>query len=150
MPNQLARCLDVTESESMRRVSARATCGNLLRKPTLAVSLSLLTASGYAAAPATACNRELRQRVVPTLQGVAMDRKNVQAKVEDGNGGVYSVRLFVAADSPDNRNRQGSIGWIDLDVNAMKAFDVTKDPDSPVALDVNKEKFAAFVKNCLK
>lgn len=134
----------------MRRVLARAACENQLRKPALALALSLLTAPGYAAAPATACNRELRQLVVPALKSVAMDRKNVQAEVEDGNGGVYSVRLFVPADSPDNLDRQVAIGWIDLDVNAMKAFDVTNDADSPVALGVDKEKFAAFVKKCLR
>lgn len=123
---------------------------NLLRKPALALTPSLLTVSVCAAAPVAVCNRDLRQLLVPALQGVSMSRKNVQAEVDDSNGGVYSVRLFVAADNPDNLDRRVTIGWVDLDVSAMKALDVTNDPNSRVALDVNEEKYAAFVKKCLR
>jgi hypothetical protein len=134
----------------MRHVLARAARENLLCKPALALALSLFTISVCAAAPTAACNRDLRQLIAPALKGVFMNSKDVQTEVDDNNGGVYSVRLFVGANSPDNLDRQVSIGWINLDVNAMKVFDVTNDPDSPVALDVSEEKYAAFVKKCLR
>lgn len=134
----------------MRRVLSHTAYENLLRKPALALTLSLLTVSVCAATPDAACNRDLRQLLVPALQGVPMTRKNVQAEVDDNNGGVYSVRLFVAADNPDNLDRRVTIGWVDLDVSAMKALDVTNDPNSRVALGVNEEKYAAFVKKCLR
>lgn len=41
-------------------------------------------------------------------------------------------------------------GWVDLDVNTMKAFDVTDDPDKPEILDVDMAKYRKYVDQCLR
>lgn len=115
----------------------------------LLISLSFFSEVGHAALSAT-CNQELRDLVVPPLKGVAMNKKDIRVELEDSNGEVYSVRLFVVADSPDNLDKQVSIGWINLNVGEMKVFDVTDDPDNRVELHVNKNKYKSFVRRCLQ
>ena len=114
----------------------------------LLVSLLMISQSSYAELSG-ACKRELWQLVVPPLKGVAMRKKDIRIDVDDVNDSVYSVRLFVVADSPDNLDKQVSIGWVRLDVSAMKVFDITNDPDNNVALGVNKTRYRHFVTNCL-
>lgn len=58
--------------------------------------------------------------------------------MEDHARGVYSVRLFVPADSSDN-----------LDTNTMQALDVTRDPDHPDVLKVDGDKYKNFVSRCI-
>lgn len=79
-----------------------------------------------------------------------MNKKDIRVELEDSNGDVYSVRLFVVADSPDNLDKQVSIGWVNLNVGEMKVFDVTDDPDNRVELHVNKNKYKSFVRRCLQ
>ncbi|TGN96342.1 hypothetical protein PL79_017515 [Burkholderia sp. USMB20] len=101
-------------------------------------------------ASADICRSELRELVVPPLEHVAMNKKDIQADIEDVSDGVYSVRLYVAADSPDNLDKQVSIGWINLDTNSMKALDVTRDPEHPDTLKVNAEKYRKFISDCIR
>lgn len=115
----------------------------------LLVSLFLFSQGGYAA-PSDVCANELRNLVVPPLKGVAMNKKDIRAELDESSNGVYSVRLFVPADSPDNLDKQVSIGWVNLDIKSMKAFDVINDPDNHVELKVNKDLYRSFVKRCIK
>ncbi|MDR8921249.1 hypothetical protein FEP54_06042 [Burkholderia multivorans] len=77
-----------------------------------------------------------------------MSKSDIQAEIEDESNGIYSVRAYVAADSPDNLDKQVSIGWINLDTNSMKALDVTRDPDHPDELKVGEEKYRKFLSDC--
>lgn len=114
-------------------------------------------ASWTACASPGACKNELRELVVPSFQDVAMNKSDIQAEIEDESNGIYSVRAYVAADSPDNLDKQVSIGWINLDTNSMKALDVTRDPDHPDELKVDEENtenfspiaFVHHLKRCL-
>lgn len=114
------------------------------------VTLALLpTISCGAHASTEICRSELRELVVPPLEHVAMNKKDIQADIEDVSDGVYSVRLYVAADSPDNLDKQVSIGWVNLDTNSMKALDVTRDPEHPDVLKVDEEKYQKFISDCI-
>jgi len=98
------------------------------------------------------CQDQLRNLVVPSLQHVAINKKEIQVELMEmasGSPGVYSVRLFAAADSPDNLDKQVSIGWVNLDTNTMRALDVTRDPDRPDLLKVDADKIRNFVSKCL-
>ncbi|WP_257010496.1 hypothetical protein [Burkholderia ubonensis] len=110
----------------------------------------LLMISGCADASVEICRSELRELVVPPLEHVVMNKKDIQADIEDVSDGVYSVRLYVAADSPDNINKQVSIGWVNLDTNSMKVLDVTRDPEHPDVLKVNEEKYRKFISDCIR
>lgn len=109
----------------------------------------LLMISCGAYASVDICRSELRELVVPPLEHVAMDKKDIQADIEDVSDGVYSVRLYVAADSPDNLDKQVSIGWVNLDTNSMKVLDVTRDPEHPDVLKVNEAKYRKFISDCI-
>ncbi|WP_081057788.1 hypothetical protein [Burkholderia vietnamiensis] len=110
----------------------------------------LMVISCGAYASAEVCRNELRELVVPSLEHVAMNKKDIQADIEDVSDGVYSVRLYVAADSPDNLDKQVAIGWVNLDTNSMKALDVTRDPDHPDVLKVNEKKYRKFISDCIR
>lgn len=115
----------------------------------IATLILLLMTSCGAQASADICRSELRELVAPPLEHVAMNKKDIQADIEDVSDGVYSVRLYVAADSPDNLDKQVSIGWVNLDTNSMKALDVTRDPEHPDVLKVNEAKYRKFISNCI-
>lgn len=95
------------------------------------------------------CQSELRELVVPALQHVFMKKEDIHVEMEDHANGVYSVRLFVPADSPDNLDKQVSIGWVNLDTNTMQALDVTRDPDHPDVLKVDGGRYKRFVSMCI-
>lgn len=96
------------------------------------------------------CRSELRELVVTPLEHVAMNKKDIQTDIEDVSDGVYSVRLYVVADSPDNLDKQVSIGWVNLDTNSMKVLDVTRDPEHPDVLKVNEVKYQKFISDCIR
>ncbi|MCL4665533.1 hypothetical protein [Burkholderia pseudomallei] len=112
------------------------------------LTLLLLISCGVHAS-ADICKSELRELVVPPLEHVAMNKKDIHADIEDVSDGIYSVRLYVAADSPDNLDKQVSIGWVNLDTNSMKALDVTRDPEHPDVLKVNESKYRKFISDCI-
>lgn len=96
------------------------------------------------AAQKRACGRELRALVVPPLKGIAMEKKDILAEPEERDEGVYSIQLFVAARNADNLDGQVTVGWLDLNVDSMKAFDVTNDPNNRVAMSINRAKLARY------
>jgi hypothetical protein len=84
----------------------------------LSVALCLLPQASIAS-PGV-CRDQLRDLIVPSLQHVEMSKKDIQAELAEvvsGSPGVYSVRLYAAADSSDNLDKQVSIGWVNLDTN---------------------------------
>ncbi|MFM0526423.1 hypothetical protein PQR11_15730 [Paraburkholderia strydomiana] len=113
------------------------------------VALAALMFSQSSYALSGVCQNELRELIVPPLQHVFMKKKDIRVEMEDQARGVYSVRLFVPADSPDNLDKQVSIGWVNLDTNTMQALDVTRDPDHPDVLKVDGDKYKNFVSMCL-
>ncbi|WP_246327084.1 hypothetical protein [Burkholderia guangdongensis] len=112
-------------------------------------ALFLMISCGVYASPEI-CRSELRELIVPPLEHVAMNKRNIQVDLEDTSDGVYSVRLYVQADSPDNFDKRVSIGWVNLDTNSMKVLDMTRDPDHPDVLKVNAEKYRKFVSDCIR
>lgn len=112
-------------------------------------ALVALTFSQSSYAFSGSCQNELRELIVPSLQHVSMKKKDIRVEMEDHARGIYSVRLFVSADSPDNLDKQVSIGWVNLDTNTMQALDVTRDPDHPDLLKVDGGKYKNFVSMCI-
>ncbi|WP_244146539.1 hypothetical protein [Paraburkholderia sp. BCC1876] len=112
-----------------------------------ALTSIIFSQSSYALSGA--CQNELRELIVPSLQHVFMKKKDIRVEMEDHTSGVYSVRLFVPADSPDNLDKQVSIGWVNLDTGTMRALDVTRDPEHPDVLKVDARKYKNFVSMCL-
>ena len=103
----------------------------------LTIAVLLMISCGASAAT-EACRNELRALIVPPLEHVAMNKKDLLADIEDVSDGVYSVRLYVAADSPDNLDKEVSIGWVNLD---------TEHPD---VLKVDEGKYRKFISDCIR
>lgn len=95
------------------------------------------------------CREELHSLIVPALSKLPFRKKQILTNIEDSNSGIYSVRLFVAADSPDNLDKEVTIGWVNLDTNAMKAYDVSRDPENKDELRINKSRCRVFTHECL-
>ncbi|NHV26448.1 hypothetical protein [Burkholderia sp. D-99] len=102
------------------------------------------------------CQRELRNLVVPALASSPMPKSKMQVELQemsDDNGNpsttLYGVQISVPADSPDNANGKVAIGWVNLDIGKMKAFDVSRDEGHPQELHLNKKRYSDFVKNCI-
>jgi hypothetical protein len=112
---------------------------------TLAVLVSSQSAYAYSAS----CQAQLTNLIVPSLQHVYMKKKDIRTELQDDTDGVYSVRLYVAADSPDNLDKAVTIGWINLDMNTMQVLDVTRDPDNPDVLKVVESRYRDFVSTCI-
>lgn len=109
----------------------------------------LLIISCGAHARTDICKNELRELVVPPLKHVAVNKKYIHVDIADAANGVYSIRLYVAADSPDNLDKQVTIGWVNLDKNSMQALDLTRDPEHPDTLKLDGVKFRKFISNCI-
>jgi hypothetical protein len=112
------------------------------------VTLASFSPAQHAFALSQSCQRDLTKLVVPPLQHVAVKKKEIRTSLDENSDGVYSIRLFVAADSPDNLDRQVTIGWANIDSNNMKVIDVTNE-DSQEELNVSPTFLASFVKKCL-
>lgn len=94
------------------------------------------------------CDEELTNFIVPSLTTV-INKKEIHAELTERNAGVYSVRLFAAANSPDNLDKQVSVGWVNLDTNTNTVFDITKDITQPQKLIVNSSKYIIYKNKCL-
>ncbi|WP_232451705.1 hypothetical protein [Burkholderia ubonensis] len=110
--------------------------------------LWLIIAQGSHASPLS-CQRELTQLVVPALTHVAMARRTIRAELASLADGGYGARLFVPAHGSANRDGEVTIGWVDIDSKSMRLLDVTRDPDRPDMLHVNRDALAGFVSRCL-
>ncbi|WP_244132754.1 hypothetical protein [Burkholderia sp. BCC0397] len=101
-----------------------------------------------AAAPASSCDAQLTALIVPALRQTAMDRRDIRAAVDERNGDVYRIRLFTTPDHPGTPNREATVGWVTLDTQAMQALDVTRDPDRPDVLQIDRRALSRFVSTC--
>jgi hypothetical protein len=135
---------------SRRELSIRSSNFPLLKVGAVAILANLfLSGNVFAFSNSPECVRDLRGLIVPPLKHVVMEKSTMQAEIEDAANGVYSARLFVPADSPDNLDKQVSIGWVNLDVKRMKAFDVTNDPGNKVELKINRDFYTKYVGKCI-
>ncbi|MGS0893175.1 hypothetical protein ACVBGC_11635 [Burkholderia stagnalis] len=101
------------------------------------------------AAPAESCDAQLTRLIVPALRRTAMDRRTIHAALDDRQGSVHSVRLFVVPADPGTPNRDATIGWVTLDTRTLRALDVTRDPDRPDRLRIDPHAMARFVSACV-
>lgn len=117
-----------------------------------AVLCAAMLASGAAFAHASpeVCSGELSALILPPLERSSMKKQDIQLGIADESDGVYSVRLSLPAKGADNPDDQVTIGWVNLDTRAMKALDMTRDPDHPDLLAVDQAKYRKFVSDCLR
>lgn len=94
----------------------------------------------------SSCQSDLKNLIVPNIK-TAMPKKDISAELAENDGGVYKVRLFIAADNP---NKQVSIGWVVLDTNKNSAYDITRDDEHPDKLNLDAGKYKSFSDKCLK
>jgi hypothetical protein len=115
-----------------------------------AVALALVHSNNaFAFSNSPQCVSELKKLIMSPLTRMAISKSIIRARIADSSNGIYSARLFVPADSPENMNTQMSIGWVNLDVNSMKAYDVTNDPGNKVALKVDHDLYKKYVDRCI-
>ncbi|WP_196319548.1 hypothetical protein [Burkholderia cepacia] len=110
--------------------------------------LGAVAAQPAVAAPPASCSEQLTQLIVPALRQTAMDRRAIRADVDERDGDVYRVRLFVTPDHPGTPNQEATIGWVTLDTHAMRALDITRDPDRPDVLAIDRRALSRFVSAC--
>ncbi|MDR0240502.1 MAG: hypothetical protein LBJ65_02765 [Burkholderia sp.] len=101
-----------------------------------------------AAAPPASCNDQLTRLIVPALRQTAMNRRDIHADVDERNGDVYRIRLFAIPAHPGTPNREATIGWVTLDTRTMRALDVTRDPDRPDVLKIDRRALSRFASTC--
>ncbi|VWD50643.1 hypothetical protein BLA18112_07463 [Burkholderia lata] len=102
-----------------------------------------------AAAPSASCDDQLTRLIVPALRQTVMNRRDIHADVDERDGDVYRIRLFTMPDHPGTPNREATIGWVTLDTQAMRALDVTRDPDRPDVLNIDRRALSRFVSTCV-
>ncbi|OXJ37410.1 hypothetical protein CFB82_07525 [Burkholderia sp. HI2714] len=102
-----------------------------------------------AATPPVSCNDQLTRLIVPALRQTGMNRRDIHADVDERDGNVYRVRLFTMPDHSGTPNREATIGWVTLDTQAMRALDVTRDPDRPDVLKIDRRALSRFVSTCV-
>jgi hypothetical protein len=107
------------------------------------------SSNAFAFSNSPECVSELKKLIVPPLTHVVVNKSIIKTEITDSSNGIYSARLFVPADSPENLDKQVSIGWVNLDINSMKAYDVTNDPDNKVALEVDHDLYKKYVDRCI-
>ncbi|WP_241011837.1 hypothetical protein [Burkholderia sp. Ac-20392] len=103
-----------------------------------------------AATPAAAaCNDQLTQLIVPALRQTAMNRRDIHVDVDERDGNVYRLRLFTIPEHSGTPNREATVGWVTLDTQAMRALDVTRDPERPDVLNIDRRALSGFVSTCV-
>ncbi|MDN7699826.1 hypothetical protein R0290_06670 [Burkholderia semiarida] len=107
-----------------------------------------LAAQAAAAAPPASCNERLTALIVPALRQTAFAQRDIHAAVDERNHDVYRIRLFATPDRSGTPNREATVGWVTLDTRAMQAFDVTRDPDRPDELKIDRRALSRFVSTC--
>ncbi|WP_244137652.1 hypothetical protein [Burkholderia sp. BCC1644] len=116
--------------------------------PVALASVGAMAVQTATAAPPASCNDQLTQLIVPALRQAAMNRHDIRADVDERDGDIYRIRLFTIPDHSGTPNREATIGWVSLDTRAMRALDVTRDPDRPDVLKVDRRALSRFVSTC--
>jgi len=130
----------------------RSRCAAIAVRVALAC-VGALAVQAAVAAPASPspspCNERLTALIVPALPQTAFARRDIHAAVDERNGDVYRIRLFTSPDHPGTPNREATVGWVTLDTKAMRALDVTRDPDRPDVLKIDRRALSRFVSTCV-
>lgn len=146
----MANCYAQTPEGVMRESSIRSVSSLTAMRVALILILNFaILTSAFAFSNSPECKVDLRSLIVSPLTHVVMDKSIIQAEIADSSNGIYSARLFVPADSPDNVNKQVSIGWVNLDVNSMKAYDVTDDQNNTIEFKINRNLYKKYVDKCI-
>jgi hypothetical protein len=111
--------------------------------------ISALTDSAVAFSNSPECTGELEKLIVPSLTHAVFSRSAIKAEISDNSDEVYSARLFVAGNNPDNLDKQVTIGWVNLNIRSMKAYEVTTDENNKMALKVNATSYKRYVDKCI-
>ncbi|WP_234745540.1 MULTISPECIES: hypothetical protein [Burkholderia] len=128
-----------------RRFAALAVCVALAGAGAAAMHAAHAASSG-------ACDERLTQLVVPALRHTAFDRRAIHAEPAALTGqpeGVEGVRLFVTPDRRGTPNRDATIGWVTLDTHALRALDITRDPERPDVLKIDRHALSRYVAACI-
>jgi len=141
------------KNEIVTPAGANGEAGRPSRCAAIAVRVALacagaLVVQAAAAAPASSCNERLTALIVPALPQTAFARRDICAAVDERNGDIYRIRLFTIPDHPGTPNREATVGWVTLDTKAMRALDVTRDPDRPDVLKIDRRVLSRFVSTC--
>ncbi|PFH26427.1 hypothetical protein [Burkholderia sp. JKS000303] len=145
------------KNEIVTPAGANGEAGRGRRLAALAVRVALAGVgvaaahAAHAASPAS-CDARLTQLIVPALRHTALDRRAIHAEPAVLTGqpeGVQGVRLFVTPDHPGTPNRDATIGWVTLDTHALRALDITRDPDQPDVLKIDRHALARYVSTCV-
>lgn len=121
----------------------------------LFVILPFVSQAGLAATTRDECLNNLRKLIVPSVKTNAFVQKGygpkIKVDIDDYSDGVYTLRLTLPKQpTSDNPNESGTVGWVTLDKNQMKAFDISDDADNPVPLNVDPNLYKSFVQKCTK
>ncbi|ORT84772.1 hypothetical protein B7G54_19505 [Burkholderia puraquae] len=108
-----------------------------------------LAVPAAAAKPPASCDDQLTRLIVPALRQTEMNRRDIHADVDERNGDVYRIRLFAKPGRSGTPDREATIGWVTLDMQAMRALDVTRDPDRPDVLKIDRRALSRFVSTCV-
>ena len=119
------------------------------------LALLLVDQTVLAATTRNECLNKLKELVVPSLKNNPFVQKGygpkIQVDIDDYSGGVYTLRLTLPKQpTSDNPDESGIVGWVTLDTNQMKAFDISNDEGSPVPLNVDPDLYKSFVQKCTK
>ncbi|MET3218838.1 UNVERIFIED_ORG: hypothetical protein ABIC48_006643 [Burkholderia territorii] len=145
------------KNEIVTPTGANGEAGRRIRCAAIAVRVALacvgaLAVQVAAAAPASSssssCNERLTALIVPALPQTEFARRDIHAAVDERNRDVYRIRLFTTPDHPGTPNREATVGWVTLDAKAMRALDVTRDPDRPDVLRIDRRALSRFVATC--
>jgi hypothetical protein len=109
----------------------------------------VLTSRAVAFSNSPECAGELEKLIVPSLMHAVFSRSTIRAEISDNSGEIYGARLFVPADSPDNLDKQVTVGWVNLNIKSMKAYEITNDVNNKVALKVNGASYKRYVDTCI-
>lgn len=145
------------KNEIVTPAGTNGEAGRGRRFAALAVHVALASVGAAAAhaahaASSASCDAQLTQLIVPALRQTAFDRQAIHAEPAALTGqpdGVLGVRLFVTPDRPGTPNRDATIGWVTLDTHALRAFDVTRDPDQPDVLKIDRHALSRYVSTCV-
>lgn len=117
--------------------------------------LFFVNQAGLAATTRGECLNNLRELIVPNLKKNAFVQKGygpkIKVDIDDYSDGVYTLRLTLPKQpTSDDPNESGTVGWVTLDTNQMKAFDISNTADNPIPLNVDPNLYKSFVQKCTK
>lgn len=93
------------------------------------------------------CNAKLKQLIVTCPNFKNPFQKELLARIEKSEGGVYTIELYVKSAGESTTN---PVGWVRLNVNNQTLIDITYDSDDGVVLKYDKALYDSYLLDCLK